>query len=230
MASPLISVIIPAYNAERFIGEALKSVFEQSYSNIEVIVIDDGSSDNTAGTVQAFSADILYIRQANQGIGGARNTGIRKSSGDYLTFLDSDDLWHPDKLSKQIAFLTSTDDLDMSLAFVEQFIDDSVKDSPDAPTLKEANRVMPGYVAGTMMISRNAFEKVGYFNTELKVAEFVDWIDRFKSTDMQYAVMQEVLLRRRIHSTNQGITQKAHMADYLKVLRRSIHMKKKASL
>ena len=99
----LVSVIIPAYNAGQFIEETLASVFRQTCANLEVIVVDDGSTDDTKSRLQAYGSRIHYIWQPNAGVGAARNRGMQAASGEYLAFLDADDLWNPEKLQVQLA-------------------------------------------------------------------------------------------------------------------------------
>ncbi len=102
---PLVSVTMPAYNAERFIAKSLQSALDQSYRNLEILVVDDGSEDGTAKIVESFArrdARVRLIHQANQGVGGARNRGIEESKGDFIASLDADDLWAPEKLEKQV--------------------------------------------------------------------------------------------------------------------------------
>jgi len=109
---PLVSVIMPAYNAEKYIAESIQSVLDQTYKNWELIVVDDGSTDTTAEIAQGFRAResrIKYIFQRNGRLGNARNTGIRHSSGSLVAFLDSDDLWLPEKLQHQVQTLLETD-------------------------------------------------------------------------------------------------------------------------
>src|ERR687898_3616338 len=103
-AAPLVSVVIPCYNQARFLGEAIESVLAQSYPHFEVIVVDDGSTDNTS-EVAASYAGVRYIRQENQGLAGARNAGIRRSRGSYLVFLDADDRLLADALEAGLASL-----------------------------------------------------------------------------------------------------------------------------
>ena len=103
---PLVSVIIPAYNAEKFIGDTLKSVLTQTYSALEIIVVNDGSADNTENAVKAFDDPrIKYIAQSNRGCSGAKNTGLLACSGAYIQYLDADDLLSPDKIGEQVAAL-----------------------------------------------------------------------------------------------------------------------------
>jgi glycosyltransferase involved in cell wall biosynthesis len=102
---PLVSVILPTYNRRQFIGESIESVLNQSYRNIELIVVDDGSTDGTDELVHAISPRIRYFRQANAGVAAARNRGLAAAQGELMAFQDSDDLWHPEKLSLQVALL-----------------------------------------------------------------------------------------------------------------------------
>jgi glycosyltransferase involved in cell wall biosynthesis len=105
LSAPLVSVIIPAYNAEAFLGETLDSVLAQTYPNLEIIVVDDGSTDATPQLLEKYSDRIRVLRQANAGQAAARNYGARESQGELLAFLDSDDLWDPDKIARQVALL-----------------------------------------------------------------------------------------------------------------------------
>ena len=108
---PLVSVILPAYNAERFLGRALRSGLAQTYPHLEIIVVDDGSTDRTAEVIRSFTdARVRYLSQPNRGQGAARNLGIRQSAGRYLTFLDADDVYLPQKVERQVEFLTAHPD------------------------------------------------------------------------------------------------------------------------
>jgi len=101
------SVIIPTYNRRAFLEEAVQSVRAQTYRDFEIIIVDDGSTDDTAAFVEANRQHLKYVYQENAGPSAARNTGIARASGRYVTFLDSDDLWHPRKLEVQTAFMQS---------------------------------------------------------------------------------------------------------------------------
>lgn len=107
----LVSVVIPAYNSRELIGSALDSVFAQTYSSVEIIVVDDGSSDGTEEWVRIQYPSVKVVRIANQGPSGARNQGIQLATGDYVAFLDADDVWHPGKLEAQIGVMERYDDI-----------------------------------------------------------------------------------------------------------------------
>jgi teichuronic acid biosynthesis glycosyltransferase TuaG len=119
------SVIIPVYNAGAYIGRSLHSVFAQTCQDFEVIVVDDGSTDNTAEVVREFSSrpQLRYIGQANAGPAAARNRGINEAIGDYIAFLDADDLWHPQKLAAHLAYLRASPKMGMSFNWFEVFYD-----------------------------------------------------------------------------------------------------------
>ena len=102
MVAPAISVIIPTYNRANSVGKAIQSVLDQTFKDLEIIVVDDGSTDDSAPVLAAFGDRIRLIQQANRGVSGARNTGVRAATGKWIAFLDSDDQWHSSKLEKQL--------------------------------------------------------------------------------------------------------------------------------
>jgi glycosyltransferase involved in cell wall biosynthesis len=111
MVAPLVSVVVPSYNRASLIGETLDSVLAQTHPNLEIIVVDDGSTDDTEAAVAPYRSRITYIKQKNQGLAAARNTGLQHSTGEYVAWLDSDDLWNPDKVALQVAVLQSRADI-----------------------------------------------------------------------------------------------------------------------
>ncbi|MGG8363830.1 glycosyltransferase family 2 protein, partial [Bacillus cereus] len=102
----LVSVVIPLYNTEKYIEETMQSILDQTYKNIEIVIVDDGSKDQSPSIVknlaEKYPGQVKYVHQKNQGVSVARNTGIENASGEYIAFLDSDDLWHPTKIEKQV--------------------------------------------------------------------------------------------------------------------------------
>ena len=118
-----VSVIIPAYNAARFLADAISSVFAQSHSHIQTVVVDDGSTDDTADVVRHYA--VSYIRQQHSGIAAARNTGVLAARGSLLAFLDADDLWTREKLARQINLLAQRPEVQLVAGRVEQFYDEA---------------------------------------------------------------------------------------------------------
>lgn len=125
MEKPIVSIIIPAYNAEKYIKQTIESAIGQTYKNIEVIVIDDGSKDGAAEIVKSFGDQrIIYIFQENKGQSAARNSGIKIAKGKYISFLDSDDLFLPQKIERQVDFLESNPDCGVCYSKIYHFFSD----------------------------------------------------------------------------------------------------------
>lgn len=123
----LVSVVVPAYNVEQYITQAIESILAQTYTNFEMLIIDDGSQDRTVEICQTFQdSRIRIIQQQNRGLAGARNTGIRNAQGEYLAFLDSDDCWLPEKLAKHVQHLESASQVGLSFSR-SAFIDNQGK-------------------------------------------------------------------------------------------------------
>ncbi len=220
-----ISVIIPVYNAEKYLGEAIESVQQQKIQPAEVFVVDDGSTDNSAEVAKTFMPEITLIQQLNRGISAARNTAVKRARGSMLAFLDADDIWTDDHLEKLTSELHQNSKLDMVAGHVEQFLSDDAKERSHQ-TIDENQKVLPGYVAGASLIKKEVFEAIGLFDEGLTLAEFVDWFSRAKDSGFSFKMIPDVVLRRRIHTQNQGIRKKEHINDYTKVLFASIRRKR----
>lgn len=179
MNTPTVSIIIPTYNRANLISEAIDSVLAQTYRNFEIIVVDDGSTDNTKEVLSKYNGQIKYIYQDNKGGAEARNNGIKNAQGEYIAFLDSDDLWLPNKLEKQVKYLF--DNINISLIYSDAYLSNS--ENVDSKTLfdivhpflsndkKEVLRYLflhkPIYPS-TVVTKRSCFDKVGLFNSSLR--------------------------------------------------------------
>jgi glycosyltransferase involved in cell wall biosynthesis len=210
-----ISVIIPAYDAARFLSEAVESVLRQTLPAAEVIVVDDGSSDATAEVARGFGETLRYLHQTNAGLGAARNRGVEASVGELLAFLDADDVWPPESLAVRLAALGADDNLDAVFGAVVQF----KHGEGDAVVETVAE---PGLFASSMLIRREAFRRVGPFATHWTLGEFLDWYLRAVEGGLRVAMLPEVVLRRRIHGANMGVQKRHARGDYLRILKASI--------
>lgn len=217
----LVSVIIPVYNCEKYLAEAIESVLAQTYCPIEVIVVDDGSTDRTAEVAKQFSKKIRYYYQKNGGIGLARNTGVDVANGQFLAFLDSDDLWLKDKLMSQMAIFDVDPKLDILFGHVEQIYSPELGEN-EKRNIRPTAEVMPGYVAGCMLIRREAFLRVGLFETNWRVGEFIDWYLKAVERGLKSFMLPEVILRRRLHITNTVIRERKSQTDYVRILKASL--------
>lgn len=213
-ARATVSVVIPAYNAATFLGEAIESVFAQDGPAREVIVVDDGSTDAT-GAVAASFAEVRVITQANGGIAAARNTGLREASAPFVAFLDADDIWPAGRLAALHAALTGG--VDAVFGQAVQFGEGREETAPQ-----------PALLAGTMLIRREAVARIGDFDEAVKMGEFVDWWARAEEAGVRWRQIPDVVLRRRIHATNTGIVQAANRVDYARVLRAALERRRGA--
>jgi glycosyltransferase involved in cell wall biosynthesis len=223
-----VSVIIPCFNAAPYIAAAIESVLTQTMPGDDIIVVDDGSSDDSAEVIAGFGRQVRYFHQENQGISAARNSGIARASGAYIAFLDADDLWTDDSLTTRRRLLADRADLAYAYGWVEAFI------SPDmAPetrrTIGKLPDTQPGRVAGTVLVRRHVFESVGLFDSGFKIGETMDWIARADEAGHRSGDVGKVVLRRRVHGANTVIKERKMQGDYLRVLRAAIARRREAA-
>jgi len=182
LINPLISVIIPTYNHGQFIEEAVESVFAQTYKNLEVIVVDDGSTDETKRIIEVFGDRVHYYYQPNRGPSAARNVGIKKATGEFLAFLDVDDMWMNNKLDLQLQVLKQnphlgmvacgTNNIDESSAIINKYILKNFADHDSLLKVLYISQIIPGSSSG-VLVRRKCLETVGYFDESIKIGE--DW-------------------------------------------------------
>jgi len=213
----LVSVIVPAFDAERYLRAAVASILAQRHDPIEIIVVDDGSSDGTHALAESLGPPVRAISQPNAGPGAARNRGVEAARGAWLAFLDADDLWVPGKIASQRAVL---DDETAVFGHVQQFTERE-------GTVVDLGAATAGHHVGTMMIARKAFDRAGPFRTDLRLGEFVDWHMRASDAGIRMKTLPEVLLRRRVHGENFTIHMRPHSADFARVLKDALDRRRK---
>ena len=198
--SPLVSVIIPVYNGEKYLRESIDSIFSQTYTSIEVIVVDDGSTDRSSVIAHSFPK-IRHLFQNNSGHASARNRGVRAANGDYISFLDADDLWLPEKLSLQISAFNALPELEIVTGHVRQFLSPEIDFNIECkPTF--STKPLPGYSPIAILARRNLFEKVGFFHEGLHVGETISWFTTVMEYDLNIKVLPDLVAMRRIHGNN----------------------------
>jgi glycosyltransferase involved in cell wall biosynthesis len=202
MKNPLVSVIMPVYNGEKFLCQAMDSVVGQDYKNTEIIIVDDGSTDKTAELVKPYlkRANVSYVFQTNGGQAAALNKGVSIANGEFLSFVDYDDLWDSKKLQIQLKAFAEDPDLDVVFGHLKNFAEDKVADR-----LVFNKELIPGYAAGSMCIKTSSFFKVGFFNSESKKGYFWPWYDSLELRGMKKQLLPELLYHRRVHGANISI-------------------------
>jgi glycosyltransferase involved in cell wall biosynthesis len=193
--------VIPVFNGEKYVAEALESVLAQTYAPIEIIVVDDGSTDDTPGILAAFGSKIRALRQLNAGPSAARSRGIEQARGEYLAFLDADDLWVPNKTETQLQRLSGNADLSVCTSLMQNFWMEDLHDEAMRMRDTDMARPQPG-PSQTMLARRDAFDRVGLFNPTLHHRDTQDWIVRARAAGVSFDQVDEVLVRRRLHAHN----------------------------
>ena len=218
---PLITVVIGVYNAERYLAEAIESVLAQTHPRIELIVVDDGSTDESGRIAEAYGDPVRCIRQENGGMAAARNRAIPEARGSYFSFLDADDRFPPDKLRSQLAVFDAQPELDVVYGHVTEFLSPDLDDAARA-LLRAPEHDVPWPTPNLMLVKRESFLRVGLFSTDLKVGIGVDWHARANELGLRSAVPPIVVLERRLHADNNGIRQRESKPQYLHVLKAAL--------
>ncbi|MEM6837285.1 MAG: glycosyltransferase [Cyanobacteria bacterium P01_C01_bin.120] len=207
---PKVSVIIPAYNAVAYLPQTINSVLRQTFTDYEVLIVDDGSSDNTADwAAQIRDSRVKLISQPNQGAGAARNTGVKNAQGDCVAFLDADDLWEPTKLAKQVERLDQQPEVGLVHTWITIANPDGSLSDRTMQTDGEGhiwNQVVvynPLKCGSTAMVRRQCFEELGYFDQSLKYSEDWDMWIRI-ARNYAFSVIAEPLTYYRIHPFNKS--------------------------
>lgn len=221
MSNPLVSVIIPVYNGEKYVVQALESVFKQDYQPFEVILVDDGSTDRTAQIIGKYD-NVQFIYQANQGVASARNTGVAASSGEIIAFLDSDDFWPSNRLTVTIKYLDRHPEVGYVLGKQMMFVE---QDCTTPPWMKAEWFKEPQDASNTAVLvaRRLTFDRVGLFNTDYGSGEDTEWFVRASEAGVPMARLPEIVLYRRIHGDNLSVQMiQMQKANLMKIARESI--------
>jgi glycosyltransferase involved in cell wall biosynthesis len=218
MIAGLVSVVMPAFDEQAFIAEALESVLAQTYAPVEVIVVDDGSADRTGEIARACGAQV--VRQEHRGEAAARNAGLAVARGAYWTVFDADDVMPRERLARQVEHLERHPELDMVLGLTEAFV------TPGEPRPAHWNPAWDGGpfpgCAGTMLARRDLVALVGPYDETLHVALDLDWIVRARDLGVGAAHVDALMLRYRIHPGNVTADRTAVSSSMLGVLRGSL--------
>ena len=222
---PLVSIIMPVYNGGRFVGQALESVFKDVYRPIEVIAVDDGSSDNTAEIIRRCE-NVRYVYQDSEGVASARNKGIAVSHGEIIAFLDCDDIWHTNRLTVTVRFFRQHPDTGYVLAKQMMFVEPGCEVPPWVrPEWLEHPQDASN--TGVLAARRTTFDRVGLFNKEIG-GEDTEWLVRASEAGIPMARLPEVVLYRRIHGENLSVKMLGMRRDNLmRIARESIRRRQK---
>ena len=225
----LVSVVIPVYNGAAFLAEAIECVTAQGYQPLELLVIDDGSTDSTADVAARYSSEVVYAHQSNAGPAAARNRGIDLAKGEMLAFLDVDDLWSEDKLRLQTAYLKANPNVDIVQGHIQRVQLAEKRSGGRRPS--EAASAPYRYVnIGSALFRRSVFDTVGLFDETLRDSEDVDWFIRAWENNVSKVVLESVTLFYRRHDRN--ITDRQNPINYglTKLVKRHLDRRRSPAL
>ena len=221
--NPLISILIPTYNNGKYISQAIESVYAQNYDNMEIIVVDDGSADNTKEIVEQYK-DIKYFYTEHKGIPFVRNLALEKSKGEYIAFLDSDDYWLSEKLNIQIQYFKEHPDCEIVFTKYKNFFEEE-KIKIDKRAIREKELEAVEYkILPTALIKKTLFEKYGVFDENFQTGEDTELIYRMGKKGVSFdCCIDKVLYMRRLHGNNITLTVRPKYSKYImNILRKEV--------
>jgi len=221
----LISCVVPVFNGERYLGEALDSILSQTYRPLEILVVDDGSTDGTAALVAGYGDQVRSLFQPNAGQAAARNVGLGEARGEFVAFLDQDDLWHPEKLARQMARFAVRPELEFCVTHIRNVC------SPDLNTTMAAwyrdhprlTRALPGYLTQTLLARGTLFHAMGGFDAALRHSNDTEWFIRAAEHRAVMELLPDTLAYRRFHPKNLSrLEAGASRDEYLHLVKASL--------
>ena len=202
MSRPLVSCIVPAFNSARYIGEALDSVIAQTYGYTEIIVSDDGSTDDTMMIVAGYRDRVRCVRQETAGPAATRNLGTSEAKGELVAFLDADDLWHEEKLERQVRRFAARPELEACVTHAQMFWGTDMNEEAEHYRANPRSEAVPGYATTTLLARRDVFERIGNFRADLWFSDATEWFMRARERGVAIEIIPDVLTYHRMHEHN----------------------------
>jgi glycosyltransferase involved in cell wall biosynthesis len=223
MKPSLISCIVPVFNGERYLSETLDSIVAQTHRPLEIVVVNDGSTDDTASVAANYREEMRYLWQPRAGPAAARNRGLRAAQGEFIAFLDADDLWHPKKLERQLVRFEARPELDYCVTHCQNFWVPELKHEQEKFRDHRVSKPLPGYVTQSLFARRKLFETVGPFNAALKHGDSTEWFLRATEHKAIGELLPDVLLYRRLHQNNRSrLAATVSRDEFLKIVKTSL--------
>lgn len=207
---------IPAYNAERWLPDAIESLLAQTAPPEDILVLDDGSNDETAAVAAGFGDRVRVVSQPNSGIGAARNRAVELVRGEIVAFLDADDLYTPSSIATRLDVLLKRPHVGVVFGHERRFAE--IRDGEPVPI----GPSRPSPLPGSMLVRRSALERVGSFPADTRVAEGLDWLLRAQELSVESVTVDEQVLWRRVHGENNSVRHRDSMGEFARTLKASL--------
>ena len=199
MEESLISCIVPVYNGERYLREAVNSILAQTYRPLKVIVADDGSTDGTPTVAAAYGDRITYLRQTNLGYAAAKNLGLSVAEGNFIAFLDADDVWHTEKLERQMARMQAQPPIDLCFTRYENFWMPELAKEQRRYEKHPLSQPQSAWSISTLLARRAVFEQFGNFDDGVRPLENMTWFLRASAGGAVIEILSDILMYRRFN-------------------------------
>lgn len=226
--TPAISCILPVYNGARYLAEAIESVLTQDPAPVELIVVDDGSTDDSGAIAERYAPWARVIRQENAGPAAARNRALSLVSGEFIAFQDADDIWVPGKLAIQLRRFAERPELSLCFGHLQNFWEPGLQEFAERVRDHMIARPMVGHGPPVLLARRSAFDIVGPYDESLRLGEDTDWFVRARERGLHWEVLPDVLLHRRRHGRNLTASWESTHTQNLEIFKRAIARRRAA--
>jgi glycosyltransferase involved in cell wall biosynthesis len=228
LAEPLVTAAIPVRDGEAYLAETIESVLAQSQPCDQLIVVDNGSSDRSAEIAAEFGPRVEIVNEPRPGIGPARNAALHAARGDYVAFLDADDLWEPEKTALQLAAFAAEPGLQLVFGHVRQFVSPDLLDE-DAEGLRVPADPQPGQHIGATLARREAIEAIGRWPEDVRVSDGLTFFLRARELGLEQTMLAETVMLRRVHGGNHSLGNRDQRREFALHLKRSLDRRRGGS-
>ena len=226
-AEPLVSAVIPARDCERYVGEAIESALAQTYGAVEVVVVDNASCDGTAAVARDYGERVRLVREGTPGLGPARNAALTAARGEYVAFLDCDDLWEPQKTELQLAAFADDPAPDIVLGHVRQFASPDLEPAR-AAELRIPPQPQPGLYIGTALVPRAVMDRVGPWREDVEVSDSLEWFLTARRLGLRERMLPDVVTLRRVHGGNHSLLNSDRRREWAQVLKHELDRRRRS--
>lgn len=221
----VIGVVIPTLDGQRYLAEAIESVLHQTHQALDILVADDGSTDATRDVAGSFAPEVRCLPLPRRGLGATRNSGIGAVRGDYIAFLDQDDVWPPQKLELQLMPFDRRVRPDLVFGCVREFISPELRPQL-AQRIHCVEAPRPAALPGTMLANRGSLARVGPFSTHWTSHDFMAWLLAAHQLGLREVTLEDHVLSRRLHSSNFSHRRDLTWAEYPRVIKESLDQRR----
>jgi glycosyltransferase involved in cell wall biosynthesis len=221
LAESTVTAAIAVHNGEAYLAEAIESILSQSRPCEQVVVVDNDSTDRSGEIARGYGSPVEVVFEPRRGIGPARNAALRAAQGDFIAFLDADDLWEPEKTALQLDAFEADPELQLAFGHVRQFVSPDLS-AEDAVALSVPPDPQPGAYMGAMLARREALDTIGPWPEDVKVSDGLSLMLRARELGLKQAMLPETVTMRRLHGENHSIHNRGERAEFARLLKQSL--------